>query len=184
MFTVRDLMATAPVTLEPEETLRSAADLLTSSGVSGAPVVAGTQVVGVATLSDILAFEADDPGVPTLRDQPTLSPDEPAEDPELLEEPAGRWFLEMWDDVGADVETRMEAANTPEWAALDQHVVSEVMTRTVLYVSPDATIQEAADMMERERVHRLLVLDDGKLVGILSAWDVVRAVARGALTAA
>ena len=59
MATVRELMASDPVTVEPEETLRKAADLLTASGVSGAPVTANGRVVGVVTLTDITQFEAE-----------------------------------------------------------------------------------------------------------------------------
>jgi CBS domain-containing protein len=183
MLTVRDLMATAPLTVEPEESLRSAADLLTAAGVSGAPVATGSSVVGVVTLADILAFAADDPGVPTLRaatDGPLEQ--EPAEDPEVLEEPAGRWFVDMWEDAGADVASRMEAVESPEWDALDEHTVSEVMTQAVFSVEADASVREAADLMERARIHRLLVEEDGGLVGILSASDLVRAVARGDLS--
>jgi CBS domain-containing protein len=188
MLTVRDLMATAPVTVEPEESLRSAADLLTAAGVSGAPVATGSKVVGVVTLTDILQFAADDPGVPTFRDVPT----EPLEEDESIEEvaaeedetEASRWFVDMWQDSGADVLTRMQTVDSPEWDSLDEHTVSEVMTRVIFTVDANASVQEAADRMEREHVHRLLVEENGGLVGVLSAWDVVRAVARGDLVVA
>lgn len=44
-------------------------------------------------------------------------------------------------------------------------------------VSPDTTVREAARKMLDVEVQRLLVIEDGVLQGILTATDVVRAVA-------
>jgi CBS domain-containing protein len=182
MFTVRQLMRAAPLTLEPDESLRAAAELLSWAGVSGAPVMSGGRVVGVVSLSDVLGFEVEEPGVPTYRpemvghlEEDTLTA------PEVLEEPAGRWFVEMWEDSGSDVVSRIDHPEGPEWDSLDAHTVSEVMSRTVIGVAPDATPRQAAELMEEKRVHRVLVLDDDALVGILTTWDIVRAVAAGTL---
>jgi CBS domain-containing protein len=179
-------MATDPITIEPEESLRNAADLLTSAGVSGAAVTTNGRVVGVITLTDIVEFEADDPGVPTHRpDLAAPFDEETSEEEELPEEqePHSRWFVEMWEDAGADLTTRFETEG-PEWDSLDNHTVEEVMSRAVLSVAPDAEIREAAALMEDRSVHRVLVMDREELVGILSAWDIVRAVAQGQLTPA
>jgi CBS domain-containing protein len=174
-------MATDPVTVEPEETLRNAADLLTTSGVGGAPVTRNGRVVGVVTLTDIVEFEADDPGAPTHRPD-LVGPleEDVAEEPELPEEqePYSRWFVDMWEDAGADVTTRFEA-QSPEWNTLDEHTVAEVMSRAVLSVRPDTDVRAAAVLMEERSVHRLLVMDRDELLGIVSAWDIVRAVAHG-----
>jgi CBS domain-containing protein len=178
-------MATDPVTIEPEETLRTAADLLTTAGVSGAPVTSNGRVVGVVTLTDIVEFEADDPGVPSFRPD-LVGPleEDVSEEPELPEEqdPYSRWFVEMWEDAGADLTTRFETS-APEWSTLDEHTVSEVMSRAVLSVEANTDVREAASLMVERSVHRLLVLERGELVGILSAWDLVRAVASGAVKA-
>jgi CBS domain-containing protein len=183
VVTVRDLMASDPITVEPEESLRNAADVLTSSGVSGAAVASNGRVLGVITLTDIVEFEADEPGVPSHR--PDLAgpfEEDASEEPELPEEqePYSRWFVDMWEDAGADLTTRFEARG-PEWDSLDDHTVEEVMSRTVLSVPPDAEVREAAELMEKRSVHRLLVMNGDELVGILSAWDIVRAVAQGQL---
>ena len=179
MATVRELMATEPVTVEPEETLRVAADLLTASGVSGAPVTRNGHVVGVVTLSDIVEFEADDPGVPVHRPEMLDEAEEDVDEPGLPEEqdPYSRWFVEMWDSV-VDVSTRFET-DAPEWNTLDQHTVAEVMSNVVHSVRPDADVREAAALMQERSIHRLLVMEDEQLVGILSAWDIVRGVANG-----
>jgi CBS domain-containing membrane protein len=54
-------------------------------------------------------------------------------------------------------------------------VVSDVMSPSVLAIGPDAPILEAVRAMVAEGVHRLLVADDGKLVGIVTSMDVLRA---------
>jgi CBS domain-containing protein len=55
MLTVRDLMIPEPITIEAQESLRAAAELLTATGISGTPVVAGDRVVGMVSLTDLMA---------------------------------------------------------------------------------------------------------------------------------
>jgi len=54
--------------------------------------------------------------------------------------------------------------------------VAEVMTRSVVTITPEATIGEAARVMGRRNVKRLPVVDlEGELIGIVSRADVVGA---------
>lgn len=182
MLTVRDVMVPEPLTVQPQDSLRAAADALISAGVGGAPVAAGGVVVGLLSLTDVVAFTVDDPGVPTFRSDMAPVAGEPEE--LELEEPGSSWFVEMWDDAGADVVSRLDEPEGPEWDPLDEHTVSEVMTRRVLSVGPDAPLDEAARAMIGARVHRLVVVRDGFVVGILCATDIVRAVGRGLLVPA
>jgi CBS domain-containing protein len=59
--------------------------------------------------------------------------------------------------------------------------VGDIMTRAPKTIEPDADVKLAAQEMLYLDVHRLLVVDDGVLVGILSQSDIVRAVAGGRL---
>ncbi len=52
--------------------------------------------------------------------------------------------------------------------------VAEVMTHTVMTVSSQTPIEEAADIMATHRIRRLPVLRDGRLAGILTSSDIVR----------
>lgn len=54
----------------------------------------------------------------------------------------------------------------------------EAMTAPAITVGPAATISEAARQMTERRVNRLPVVEDGRLVGIVSRADVVRVYAR------
>ena len=181
MLTVKDLMMPEPLTVEAQESLRSAAELLTSSGISGAPVVSGDKLVGMISLADVLAFEVNEPDGPVFR--PELS--EPFEDlvPEEADGigDASGWLSTLWEDGGGQVVSRLDHPETPEWDLLDEHTVSEVMSRVVYHVGPMTPITEAAQLMEKEHIHRVLVLDDEEPVGILTTSDIVRGVARGEL---
>lgn len=58
--------------------------------------------------------------------------------------------------------------------------VKDVMTRVVHAVRPGDPAMAAARLMVTEEVHRAVVVDDkGKLVGIVSPMDLMRALARG-----
>lgn len=58
--------------------------------------------------------------------------------------------------------------------------VSDVMTRGVECVGPDATLQEAAAKMKALEVGPLPVCDEGRLVGVVTDRDItVRATAAG-----
>jgi CBS domain-containing protein len=183
MLTVRDFMTTEVRTLEPEMTLREAVEQLSADGFSGAPVVAGDRLVGVVTASDVLDFESVTPGVPAFREgQQELGewgpPDLWRED---LSEPPSGYFRDMYADASVDVAERMADPAGPEWDFLGEHVVGEVMTRAVVAISPGATAREAAGLMMRSGVHRLLVTDGDELVGLVTSLDFVRAVAEGKL---
>ncbi len=50
----------------------------------------------------------------------------------------------------------------------------DVMIGDVFVIGPDATLAEAARIMTERRFHRLPVVEAGRLVGILSAFDFMR----------
>ena len=52
----------------------------------------------------------------------------------------------------------------------------EIMTREVVCVRPDSTIDEAMALMTKRRCRHLPVLERGELCGLISIGDVVRAV--------
>jgi CBS domain-containing protein len=56
---------------------------------------------------------------------------------------------------------------------------ADIMSSDVLSVPPDSTLHAAASEMSTRRVGAVLVLEEGRLVGILTERDVLRAVAEG-----
>lgn len=55
-------------------------------------------------------------------------------------------------------------------------IVAEVMTKRVLWVAPERTIQECMALMTDKRARHLPVLEDERVVGVVSIGDLVKAV--------
>jgi CBS domain-containing protein len=51
------------------------------------------------------------------------------------------------------------------------------MTDEVISIPPDASVREAATLMADRSVNRLPVIEEGRLVGIVTRADIVRAIA-------
>lgn len=61
----------------------------------------------------------------------------------------------------------------------ESHTLEEVMTYNVVTVSPQASIREAAQLMRRQRFGALPVVENDKLVGILTRSDIIDAMLAG-----
>ena len=53
--------------------------------------------------------------------------------------------------------------------------VKDFMTRNVVYISPDTTIAHAADIMRDQKLHRLPVIENDKLVGLVTEGTIAEA---------
>lgn len=185
MLHLRDIMTTELVTVSPELSLRDAMELLVSSHVSGAPVVAQHRVVGVVSVTDLLGFAAT---TPTVTDEARLDAglEELEADAEHDEgdEPSSNWFVEMRADEETDVAERFREMGArraaSDWFA--EHTVSEVMNDSVCSLPSSTRVDQAADFMRTAAIHRVLVMDDGVLMGIVSMKDIADAVADHRLT--
>ena len=80
------------------------------------------------------------------------------------------------DILTAEAEVEDEAAREALFASTP---VRDLMTPRPLTVAPDADVKEAAQQMLYADVHRLFVTAGGRVVGVISSSDIVRAVARG-----
>jgi CBS domain-containing protein len=74
----------------------------------------------------------------------------------------------------------LQLVTSPEALAADyvkSHglAAKDVMTRSVVTITPDASLGDAAQLMESRHVKRLPVTRDGVLVGIVARADLVRA---------
>jgi CBS domain-containing protein len=83
--------------------------------------------------------------------------------------------------VGVISQTDLLHARTTEalWHAWPGLAVRHLMTEPAVTVTSATSIDEAAEMMERLRIHRLVVTNpDGELpIGVLSLTDLVRSMA-------
>ena len=56
----------------------------------------------------------------------------------------------------------------------EQTKVREIMSRGVISVSPEADVREATRLMASEQIRRLPVVDEGRVVGMLSLGDMAK----------
>ena len=54
--------------------------------------------------------------------------------------------------------------------------VKDFMTRKVVYISPDTTVAHAADLMREQGLHRLPVIENDKLVGLVTEGTILKPV--------
>jgi CBS domain-containing protein len=160
MLTARDVMQTKPRSVSPEMTLPELQRTLISTRMSGFPVVQNDRLVGVVSRSDV---------VRQLTVEHSLGEMRSAYQSETGIENEDETFLA---NVAQHVGSRMEKLR-----------VEDVMTRSVLSLPPDAPLQQVARMLVDNRIHRLLVVEGGELIGIISSTDLVRLVAEGRLEA-
>ena len=88
--------------------------------------------------------------------------------------PRQSWWLKLF-------ESSEEMAR--EYTKSHGQTAEDVMTRHVVSVGPDATTAQVADIMRRRGIKRVPVVEDGKLVGMVTRADIVQMVALGASTA-
>lgn len=174
--TVSDIMHTDLVKVEASMTLREAVEVLRGAGVSGAPVLRGSRLVGVLSSTDIVELEATSPPPsgesPVARDwaeRETRTSEEDVENPSAF-------FYERREDAN-ELWNRMTAPDGPEWDQLERYTVEEIMSGDVVTVTPSTPLPEAARLMLDHHIHRVLVVDGDDLVGVMSAFDFVRLVA-------
>src|SRR5579875_1066813 len=65
-----------------------------------------------------------------------------------------------------------------EYVRTHGRVCDELMSRDVISVTPDAALSDIVELMERHRIKRLPVIENDRLVGIVSRPDLLAALAR------
>jgi CBS domain-containing protein len=148
---VKDVMTTDVVTCKPSDPIEGAVKLMSDKDISGLPVVEGDTVLGVVTEADIMRLLA----VP--KSSGTLLLPSPLE--VLLEVP----FREYLQD--RSLRKAIEAAGKQN--------VGSIMKRDVLTIDPDDDIEDAAALMMKHKVNRLIAIKDGKLAGVITRDDII-----------
>ena len=52
---------------------------------------------------------------------------------------------------------------------------ADVMTRELVFVTPETPVAEVAKTMRSQHVHRVLVIEEGMLVGVVTSFDLLKA---------
>ncbi len=146
-FTAGDLMSVDLAVVHPETSLREAVNLMANRRVSGVPVV-----------------DADGTLVGMLSEGDLV-----------------RWHegysakQAKWLDMLAD--GFILAPDFLDGIRSEQNKVKLIMSKGATTVTEDVAAREIASMMYAKKIKRVPVLRDGKLVGIVSRSDLVRALA-------
>jgi CBS domain-containing protein len=149
--TAAEMMTPNPVSVREDATLREALGLLIDKGYTAAPVIddAG-RPVGVLSRSDLL-----------IHDRETAE--------HLRVEPEFYHKNELKTEAGEHLGRGFEVER------VDRTQVRDLMTPAVFCVEPEAMAAKVVGDMLNLKVHRLFVVDDnGILVGVISAMDVLR----------
>lgn len=181
MVTLREIMSAEVVTVTPDMSLKEVADVFVSEHITGAPVVAAERLVGVISTTDLLELESFQ-----IRSRTEAPPEVDWEEWTPVDaggesEPTSFYFTELWARVGPDALEQFRTSDAAETSVLDERTVSDVMTRGVHGLPPGADVADAAGYMLEHGIHRVLVLEDGKLVGMVTTTDVMKAVAKRGL---
>jgi CBS domain-containing protein len=163
----RDAMTAAPVQIGPDEPLAELERVLLGARLGGVPVVEHGRLLGVVSRSDILRVLGAERA---LAEAQAEFYHEFHDDPFAPSERAARTASAGLADAAAQVARRMA-----------QLRVRDAMTPEVERVDADAPLRELAARMVARRIHRVLVTEGDRLVGVVSALDLVRLVADGRL---
>jgi CBS-domain-containing membrane protein len=71
----------------------------------------------------------------------------------------------------------LDSTQAREYVAEHANTAADVMTTRVFSVTPQTSVRQIADLLERERIRRVPVVADGAVVGIVSRANLVQALA-------
>ncbi len=64
--------------------------------------------------------------------------------------------------------------STADAAIVELTKISDIMTTNLVTISPEMNVHDAACLFSKKKVHRLPVLENGRLVGMLSLTDLAK----------
>lgn len=142
-----DIMTTNVITVAPNASVQAVAALMANNGISGVPVVdASNALVGVVSEGDLL--HRTETGTERR-----------------IERRRPRWF----DTFAGDRDLARDYVKS------HSRTVRDIMTRDVITVTESTELNEVATILETKRIKRVPVVRDGKVVGIVSRSNLVRA---------
>ncbi len=146
----KDIMTPHVKSVPEHWTMQKFANFLAENAISGSPVVnENEQIVGIATLSDIADFHLNH--VDTNYDS-QMTPEEQQEARRLRQ-----FIFEEMSKMPVEV--------------------SDIMTPILFWVDENTPVTEVARQMMDEHLHRIFVKQQDEVVGIITAYDMLKLVA-------
>jgi CBS domain-containing protein len=154
-LTAADVMSRSLVLARPDQDLLEVEGVLFERRISGLPVVENGALVGVISAGDVARVQV---FMDSLDGQVTDNQDwsSQADGFQHKEPPAYHGFREM----------------------IAKFKVSDAMNDHVITCAPGASLASVAGQMLAEHVHRVIVVEQGKPVGIVSSLDLVKVLAK------
>jgi CBS domain-containing protein len=145
MLTARDIMTKEVITVQEDMTIEALGRIFIEKRISGAPVLDNKEkLVGVVTENDLVRKNS------------------------RLHIPTVVRIFDAFVPLGST--DRVEE----EIRRISASKVSEICSRTLVTVAPDATLQDISSIMFEKGVHLIPVLDAGRIVGIIGKIDIIR----------
>lgn len=142
---VKDVMQTNVITIRTDMEIKEVAKILYDHQISGAPVIDPEgKLVGIVSEGDLLHKETN-PQIPGV---------------------VGI--------LGALIYYRGVKQYQSDLKKLIALQASEIMTPHVVGINKEASIEEAASLMVSKKIKRLPVIEDGKIVGIITRMDIIK----------
>ena len=145
---VKHWMHPQVVSVSPGCTLGELAEVLSVNHISGVPVVEDGRLVGVVSQSDI------------ARHLSQLHHEEAR--------PSSGYYEGMF------LHSSSGFSDPALKGILDNGTVREILTHHTYFVGPEASVQEIIDLMLKHHIHRVPVVSDGALVGVVTTMDILR----------
>ncbi len=152
-LTAKDIMNREILTVNAEISLQGLSEFLLQNSISGAPVtLENGELVGVVSITDIIRHET------------------------LLEK--GLQFNSRHDYYIHTVEDRFSQQDLSSLHFGDEPLVTvqDIMTPTILEVGENDTVQQVADTMIKNRIHRVFVIREKRPIGIISTGDMLKVI--------
>lgn len=148
-LTAADLMTRTVIAIRPDTPLRAIAELLFQHGISAVPVVDdGGRPVGMVSEGDLLPRD------------------------ESEREERRDWWLRMLaegEELSPDFISHVEG---------QERTARQIMSAPVITVPETASLVEVAEVLSGQRIKRVPVLHEDRMVGIISRADLIKAVAQ------
>jgi len=155
-LTAADLMQKRVVRIDADATIEEAAGALEDADIGGAPVLdARGKLIGVVSLRDLA--------------------------PRARFAENGREQRKSWGDeelqTGDAPEDEITLADDYSAENAARERVRDCMSTGVVTVPRDLPVRQVAARMVQEKIHRVFVVDGSELVGVISTFDLARAIA-------
>ena len=152
---VAEIMQKKVKTIGPDKTLPALERELLRWRIGAMPVVERGKLIGIVSRSDVVRQLC-------------------------VERSLGEAMADAYrDQTDAGFASHSQRAIAGEIGHRMEHLrVRDVMIQDVVTVPPDLSVVKAAQLLIERRIHRLPVLENGKLVGIVSSLDFTRLVAQ------